>query len=696
MKAARWWALTGAAGLAVSMAAMAPAAAAASSRPSAGLSGPQATIRQHEVGAVSNSTRVNFELVLRLRDAAGAQSLLKAVSTPGSSSYRHYLTTAQWEARFSPTSSAVKTARNWLRSQGFQVGATSQDRITTAASGTAAQVQKAFGTGLAYYKVRGQTVRLTTGSASVPGSISGIAVGAMGLDQTVALPAVASASSAGAATSAPATTSTSPFPPPPAAFITAPPCGSYYGQKIATVEPPFGNGYPATVPYQVCGYKPPQLRSAYNVGSNTGKGTTVAIVDAYGSATIAQDATRYFRMNDPTHPFSSAAFSQHLAIPFTNETLCEASNSWLVEQAIDVEAVHSMATGAHILYAGAKSCLNTDLFNADQYVIDNRLADVVTNSWGDPAGDVLDESTYRAAFDDLFQLAGSTGMTVMFSSGDDGDNFAVTGISAASYPAVSPYVTGVGGTSLQIGSNGQRIGELGWSTGRSFLCTANGENVLPDCTASTLGTWGPVAFDGGSGGYTSYNYAEPYYQVPVVPASLADRIESVTGFAGRVSPDISLDADPATGFFIGLHEIFPNGKIMYGQTRYGGTSVASPLLAGVIADVDAASAAAGRADVGFINPAIYRLSTVPGAIYDVVPGGNQAQLRVDHAFTYITGATGYLYSFRELTYEGPITFCDGTGNCATRDQTLSTAPGYDSMTGLGSAGPDFIADLTGS
>jgi subtilase family serine protease len=692
MKTARWWALAGAAALVVSTAPL--GAAAASPRPTAGLSSLQATMRQHEVAAVAKSARVSFELVLRLRDAAGAQALLKAVSTPGSSRYRHYVTTAQWEARFSPTASAVKSARNWLRSQGFQVGRTAKDRITIPASGTASQVEKAFGTGLAYYRVRGHSIRLTTGTASVPRSISGVAVGAMGLDQTYAMPADASAPGAATA-SARSAAKTSQFPPAPAAFITSPPCGSYYNQKFTTVRPPFGNGYPTTVPFEVCGYKPAQFRSAYNVGSYTGKGATVAIVDAYGSATIAADATEYYKINDPGDPFASADLSQHFATPFTNETLCGASG-WLTEQAIDVESVHDMATGAHIVYAGAKSCLDTDLFNADQYVIDNHLADVVTNSWGDAAGDVLDPSSYRTAFDDLLQLAGSTGMTMLYSTGDDGDNFDVTGISAPSYPADSPYATGVGGTSLEIGSNGQRIRELGWSTGRSFLCTANGENVLPDCTKSTLGTWGPVSFDGGSGGYTSYNYEEPYYQVPVVPAALADRVEDVSGFPGRVIPDISMDADPSTGLLIGLHEIFPDGKDVYGQTRYGGTSVASPLLAGVIADVDAASAAAHRGDVGFINPAIYRLSTEPGAIYDVVPGGDQAQLRVDHAFTYITGAKGVLYSFREITYEGPITFCDGTGNCVTRDQTLSTAKGYDSMTGLGSAGPDFISDLSGA
>jgi hypothetical protein len=67
---------------------------------------------------------------------------------------------------------------------------------------------------------------------------------------------------------------------------------------------------------------------------------------------------------------------------------------------------------------------------------------------------------------------------------------------------------------------------------------------------------------------------------------------------------------------------------------------------------------------------------------------------VDLAVSYVPGATGYVQQFREITYEGVITYCDETGNCASRPNTLTTAPGYDSMTGLGSIGPDFIADLS--
>ena len=222
----------------------------------------------------------------------------------------------------------------------------------------------------------------------------------------------------------------------------------------------------------MCGYKPGQLRSAYNIGSaHTGQGVTVAVIDAYGSSTIARDSARYFRMNDPGHPFANAHFSQLNSTPFTDEAECDAS-SWLNEQAIDVQSVHSMAPDAHILYVGAQNCID-GLFDSEQNVIDNGLANVVTNSWGDTAGDLLEDVASRTAFDDLFMLADTTGMSVLFSSGDNGDNFNLFGLSSADYPPSSPFVTAVGGTSLKVGANGQQRGQLGWATGRSFKCTAN-------------------------------------------------------------------------------------------------------------------------------------------------------------------------------------------------------------------------------
>jgi subtilase family serine protease len=650
-------------------------------------------------GAVSTSSAIDFNLVLKLRNEAGAEALVRAVSTPGSALYHHYVTAAQWEALFSPTAAQVTEAKQWLAKEGFTVGSVSKDRLTIAASGTAAQVESAFSTPLENYSVGGRTERLA-GSLTVPSSVSSVVAGALGINQYLATPADATDPDIpGSSTAtAPAATPDGTFPPAPAAFITHGPCSSYYGASTTTTSPPFGMSYPTTVPDIVCGYEAGQLRSAYGLtSSNTGAGETVAIVDAYGSSTIASDATRYFNATAPSEPFSAADFTQLDQTPFDDESACGASG-WAPEQAIDIEAVHSMAPDAHILYMGAQDCEN-GLFTADQTVIDDGLANVVTNSWGDTGGDLLDDAATKTAYDDLFMLADSTGITVQFSSGDDGDNFAVLGVATPDYPASSPFVTAVGGTSLQIGASGQRTGEVGWSTGHSYLCTANLVGFEAGCTASAVGTWLPVTSDGGSGGYTSYTYTQPFYQAGVVPTSLSERNSPLFGpVPTRVVPDISLDADPGTGFLIGLHQTLPDGLDLYTTTRYGGTSLASPLLAGIVADADQASGT----PLGFINPDLYKMDTAdPGSILDILPAGNQGNFREDYAgalgldLTNSSGATatGLAETYRELYFAGPEVYCDGTDNCATRPNTQSAAPGYDSLTGLGSPGTNFVATL---
>jgi hypothetical protein len=94
---------------------------------------------------------------------------------------------------------------------------------------------------------------------------------------------------------------------------------------------------------------------------------------------------------------------------------------------------------------------------------------------------------------------------------------------------------------------------------------------------------------------------------------------------------------------------------------------------------------------------IYKASTAGNSTFrDILPPANPhatAVVRVDFANS-VDASQGYLVSLRAIDYQGPETFCDGTGNCATRPVTLTTAPGYDGMTGLGSAGHNFIAELS--
>ena len=200
---------------------------------------------------------------------------------------------------------------------------------------------------------------------------------------------------------------------------------------------------------------------------------------------------------------------------------------------------------------------------------------------------------------------------------------------------------------------------------------------------------GALAFQAGGGGGTSYNYLQPYYQARVVPSPLALRNEALFGPVPlRVEPDISMDADAQSGMLIGLTQTFPNG-VYYDQFKEGGTSLASPLLAGVIADADQAAGVA----LGFLNPTLYKAYTeYPTAFSDILAPANPnaaAVIRVDYANT-VDSSSGYVVSLRTFDYQGPETYCDGTGNCATRPVTLTTTKGFDSMTGLGSVGPAFL------
>ncbi len=98
--------------------------------------------------ATPASTPVEFTVGLVPSNLAGAEAFAIAVSTPGNPSYRHFLTPAEWEKRFSPKTSAVSAVKKWLREQGIAVESVSADRLSIEASADAATIERAFGTSL--------------------------------------------------------------------------------------------------------------------------------------------------------------------------------------------------------------------------------------------------------------------------------------------------------------------------------------------------------------------------------------------------------------------------------------------------------------------------------------------------------------------------------------------------------------------
>jgi subtilase family serine protease len=341
------------------------------------------------------------------------------------------------------------------------------------------------------------------------------------------------------------------------------------------------------------------------------------------------------------------------------------------------------------------------LYNAVQEVVDGHLADVVTNSWSNgPEEEAGETDESREAFNHVLLMAAGTGVSVQFSSGDEGDNFIVSGEQQPSFPGTSPYATAVGGTSVEIGAGNERLGEVGWSTGISVLCTEE-LATLGFCEPSEVGQWEPPApgeYDYGGGGGTSDQYAEPWYQEPVVPAEIAGRLG--TGELNRVVPDISMEGDPSTGMLVGETQEFADGTY-YDQYRIGGTSLSSPLFAGLMADADQAA----RGSLGFVNPLLYHLDAGgqnPQAFYDILPAGKQAVARNDY-LNQENAEAGILTSARILGMEGATEyFCpdvnEETGECEAEveeaTESLSAAPGFDSMTGIGSPGDQFIEELT--
>jgi hypothetical protein len=183
----------------------------------------------------------------------------------------------------------------------------------------------------------------------------------------------------------------------------------------------------------------------------------------------------------------------------------------------------------------------------------------------------------------------------------------------------------------------------------------------------------------------------------VVPEELATR--AGTGVPNRVVPDISMEGDPSTGMLVGETQEFADGTY-YDQYRIGGTSLSSPLFAGLLADAD--QAAGGP--LGFVNPLLYHLdsgSRHSQAFDDILPAGKQAVIRNDY-LNEQNAEAGILTSARILGLEGATEyFCpqanEETGECEVEleeaPESLSTAPGFDSMTGIGSPGDQFIEEV---
>ncbi len=515
---------------------------------------------------------------------------------------------------------------------------TPSNNLYVSAEGTVAQAQSAFGTSFGLYAVSGLVVRSPSSDVSIPNSLAGIVTGVLGLDDSAQF--VFTNHSVGDA-------------PPPPAFVSAQPCSTYWGQNQAVgFTNPYGTG---TLPYAPCGYTPQQIKGAYGISGYDGSGQTVAIIDAYAAPTIVQDVNQW-SINRGLPTLTANQLVQVVAPGTYNHPekgIAQDPQGWYGEETLDIEAVHGMAPAAKIVYVGAPNNFQ-DLDAALNYVVDRHVASIVTNSYGFRT-EILPQG-YIKPYESIILQGVVTGIGIYFSSGDNNDESLVVGYTTTDWPASSPYVTAVGGTSLAVGASNNYLFETAWGTKTSSW------------TGTTWSPTPPGTWLYGSGGGVSRIFSEPSYQVGVVPKS----VFTAQGRTGRAVPDISAVGDPNTGYLIGETQTFPNGTIAYSEYRIGGTSLSSPLVAGIMALADQA---AGHPH-GFANPLFYSLAG-SAAFTDIKhPASTVAVVRANYVNS-VDASAGVVYRLR------------------TMDQTLSlnATPGYDDVTGLGTPTSSFLSAL---
>jgi subtilase family serine protease len=446
--------------------------------------------------------------------------------------------------------------------------------------------------------------------------------------------------------------------------------GNRYGTALGTPAP---NAPP-------CGYQPSDIQTAYNLtplyqhGLN-GTGTTIAIVDAYGSTTIAQDAQ---------------AFSAAMGLPPINLTVIgtptesnfsgDANSGWATETTLDVEWVHAVAPGAKIVLVVTPTNSFSDLFNGIVTAASTPGVVAISNSWsGFDVGVAGDGEFYRAA-DSLLQAIGATGISVDFSMGDYGDNASQLGglYTSTGWPGSSPFATGVGGVSVVLDQSKHIAWQSSWGTELTEIADTVALGSPPLDIPNNEG------FDAGGTGGFSDTYPKPFWQFGVP----GER---------RGTPDISWVADPFTGVEI-IYTADAAGDL--GIEVIGGTSVACPMFTALW------GIATQRAHhpLGQAAPRLYRIPPGSGAITDIV--GLTSQNNVTGT-VYDTGGTNPI---RATELAAPLNnqpkFISALYNSpfSTRwfvlmfgvDSTLQAAPGWDVATGLGSPnGWDFVQAVAG-
>jgi len=584
----------------------APVAAA----PTAHMSAAGALVHGQREGAARVSQTIALVLPLKA-DEAGLQRHALAVTTIGSPQYGQYESIAVLARQYGAPPSARRQVTAYLRSQGATDVKIDATGLFADATMTVGLAQRLFGTPLARFRAAHSSRFIApTAPARVPAPISGLVTGVVGLDtQPLAAPARLLLGTNWRSATAHATP--------------GPQQASGYAPRTGTPS-----GCPAAV--ATVGFTPNQYLNAFNYAplrqaGLDGQGERVALIeiDGFRSADVRAFA-RCFGLPVP----AINAFG--VGIP---TALAPGGESTLDLEVLDAAAPKLKAIDVYESASGSADVLRS-LTAPLQNGRDK--PQVISASLG-----VCEPALYEAvgvtginAAEGSLALAAASGISVLASSGDSGssacdEQSGPLPALAVSYPASSWWVTGVGGTNIALNAGNQILGQAVWNDA-------------------------PLQVGAGGGGLSGL-FRRPTYQKAVVQPNR------------RAVPDVSMLADVAPGYTIFCSA--PGDCINSGNANpwlpVGGTSAATPLLAGGIALVDQDLRLHGRQDLGLANSLLYSLGTSPRAstVFDDVTQGN------DDLGAYLIGGDGQ-----------PLGCC-------------TAAVGYDEASGWGSVNVSNFAQL---
>jgi len=359
-------------------------------------------------------------------------------------------------------------------------------------------------------------------------------------------------------------------------------------------------------------YSPQEIRNAYGVTSildagYTGAGQTIIIIDSFGSPTIAEDLKTFDAGYGLPDPPSFTVLAPLGTVPFSPNNAVQVG--WAFEATLDVEWAHAMAPDANIVLLTSPVAETQgvqgmpEFLYLEQYALDHTPGKIISQSWSATENTLFTPAGQKvfADFEAFYQSAAQQNVTVLAAAGDQGSTgpelngttyypFPVVG-----FPASSPFVTAVGGTSLFATESGNYQFEITWND--EPLVTGGRESA--------------------GGGGVSQQFSEPHYQL-ALPASVQQILQNHRGL-----PDVAYNADFETLITIYLSFLGPQ---FAGYYTVGGTSEGSPQWAGIIAD---ANQLAGH-PLGFLNPQLYAIGA----------SGMQSQFFHDITFGSNAGVAG--------------------------------------------------------